>query len=667
MPGNNKKRGRYYARFHDLSDALMIVLDIEGTLISLNRKACEILGFEEDEIIGKSAIDTIIAEDQRPRAQRYFTAVGIKADGRHDGTEVSSSAFELAMRTRTGGRRAVAWKTSCEKNKRGNITEILCWGADLTEHDQDGAWIQTYSNVLDTLHTITADTERSSENRIQNILELGRKTFSMRLAIVSRIEGQRYTVEHISAPEGAPEPGAVFDLGETYCVHTLRADGPRYFDHAGRSEIRDHPCYRTFGLESYIGIPLVVAGKRYGTLNFSDNLPRSRPFNAYDIALIRLLGDWVQNQISQEITQSTLRTMNQNLTHFKNVLDCTLDCVFMFDPESLRFTYVNNGAVKQVGYSQEEMMSMTAYDIKPDFSENTFRQMLAFIMAKENRKKTFETVHLTRDGSRIPVEIFLQYVEPENGSARWVAIVRDITERKKIDRMKTEFVSTVSHELRTPMTSINGAIGLLSNAFDYTLSEEALTLFQLTQRNSARLVRLLDDVLDIEKIEAGKMEFHLGGTDLYALAMRAMEEACVLANSYGVSLIFNTRIDNAPVHADPDRIHQVLANLLSNAFKFSPKGGNITVELNRSPAGYRLSISDHGPGIPDTFHDKIFGKFAQADPSDARNHGGSGLGLSICKAIMENHDGEIGYTSPPGCGATFFITLPHADMAQAPC
>ncbi|MBT3360405.1 MAG: PAS domain S-box protein [Rhodospirillales bacterium] len=231
-------------------------------------------------------------------------------------------------------------------------------------------------------------------------------------------------------------------------------------------------------------------------------------------------------------------------------------------------------------------------------------------------------------------------------------------ERQQITKIKNEFVSIVSHELRTPLTSIKGSLGLVRGGATGALPEKLGLMLDIAYNNADRLVRLINDILDIEKIEAGKMDFRMAPLDLGTLLEQAVEANRGFAEECEVTLVLAKPLPEAEVDGDEDRLLQVLANLLSNAAKFSARGSDVTISLSATEDSFRVTIADKGPGIPNEFRDKIFGKFSQADSSDTRQKGGSGLGLNISKAIIEQHGGMIGFETEAGKGATFFFELP---------
>ncbi len=349
----------------------------------------------------------------------------------------------------------------------------------------------------------------------------------------------------------------------------------------------------------------------------------------------------------------------RDMVRFKTTLDETLDGVFMFDPDSFKFFYVNRGAIEHIGYSYDELLTMAPYDIAPDYDEESFRQFVSPLIEGESKSTSFETANQHKDGHIISVEIFLQYVDPPNELPRFVAIVRDITERKRVDKLKNEFISTVSHELRTPLTSIRGSLGLIVGGAVGELPAQAHEMLKIASNNTERLLILINDILDIQKIESGMMAFRFEDIDLVELLQDALRDYAGYAEQYGVRFVIANDPGDARVFADRPRLMQVLANLLSNAAKFAPENSEIEISVTRQEGALRVSVSDSGSGIPDDFLPKLFDKFTQLDSSDTRQKGGTGLGLPISKAIIEKHGGKIDVVSKLGSGSTFYFELPE--------
>ncbi|MFY2560478.1 response regulator [Corallococcus terminator] len=270
-----------------------------------------------------------------------------------------------------------------------------------------------------------------------------------------------------------------------------------------------------------------------------------------------------------------------------------------------------------------------------------------------------ESPCLRADGSMFPAELTLARV-PGEGPARFTAFVRDITERKEVERMKNEFVSTVSHELRTPLTSIRGSLGLLEGGIVGEMPEQALDMVRIARSNTERLIRLINDILDLEKMEAGMLELKLASVEGLELVEATFSGLRGVADAAGVSL--RAVVENAPrVKGDRDRLIQVLTNLVSNAVKFSPSGAEVAVHVRMESQGrVRFSVVDKGPGIPEEQRGRLFARFQQLDGSDTRSKGGTGLGLAISQAIVNQHGGGIEVESELEKGSTFTFTLDAA-------
>ncbi len=276
--------------------------------------------------------------------------------------------------------------------------------------------------------------------------------------------------------------------------------------------------------------------------------------------------------------------------------------------------------------------------------------------AEETGTAFFEDQWVRSDGRRVDVEV-ASIPFAHQGAEGSQVMIRDITRRKELDRMKDEFVSTVSHELRTPLTSIRGSLGLIAGGAAGEIPPLARSLVDVAHGNCKRLVRLINDILDIEKIAAGKMKYDFRPADLSRLVGQSLEANREYAEARRVRFVLDLRAPGARVLADADRLMQVLANLLSNAAKYSPEGGEVRVSVEPRGTGFRVGVSDRGPGIPPEFRGRIFQRFAQADSSDRREKGGSGLGLAITRAIVEKHGGRIDFETGPA-GTTFRFDLP---------
>jgi PAS domain S-box-containing protein len=265
------------------------------------------------------------------------------------------------------------------------------------------------------------------------------------------------------------------------------------------------------------------------------------------------------------------------------------------------------------------------------------------------------------NGGGFPAEYFLNPILDMGRYSGSVLSFRDISQRYALDRLKDEFVSTVSHELRTPLTSIRGALGLLSSGILGDISDKATNLLRIALSNSDRLVRLINDILDLERAQSGREPLVFRPVQMADLVRQSMDGMQLMAESAGVLLIHDkTQVE---ITADADRLVQVLTNLLSNAIKFSPPNSAVSIMLRPGSSGMTLSVIDQGRGIPADKLEAIFGRFQQVDASDSRQKGGSGLGLAICRAIVSQHNGRIWAERNPIRGSTFRVFLPYHPAA----
>ncbi len=327
---------------------------------------------------------------------------------------------------------------------------------------------------------------------------------------------------------------------------------------------------------------------------------------------------------------------------------------------------VNTETERLFGYQRNELIGQKMEMLVPERIRSGYVQRRAALARNPQPVRFGEGWNLfgrRRDGSEFPAEIGLNPIRAREGLFV-LAVVVDITERRRMDRLKDEFVSTVSHELRTPLTSIAGSLGLLVGGAAGELPEAALRLIRIAQSNSQRLVRLINDILDIEKIESGQTVFKFRRMDARALVEQAIDANRGFADGFHVRV----RLDAEPageIYVDADRMAQVLTNLLSNAVKFSPPDNEVVVGIEDRDGTIRITFRDHGPGIPDEFRPRIFEKFAQADATSGRKKGGTGLGLSIARQIVLRLGGTIGFEDAPGGGTIFFVELPNwAQIAE---
>ncbi|MBC3765068.1 GAF domain-containing hybrid sensor histidine kinase/response regulator [Neptunicella marina] len=539
------------------------------------------------------------------------------------------------------------------------------------------------SRIIDTLrslHHITADSGLSVAEKIKRILVLGTNTFSLPLALISHVVEQRYIVSFVHCANNEISPGDEFELGITYCIHTLNAEGPLAFSHVAESEISSHPCYHTFGLESYIGIPLEVDGQRYGTLNFSGSEPRPQDFTEHDLELIRLFAQWIGNELTRKVKDERFarqQTMLESMSQQARIGAWELDLVekkLLWSSMTKTIHEVSDDYEPQLdtavefyeeGYSRDRIrflveQAMTCGD---DWNEE-----LKIVTAKGNElwvaargSAVFENGHCIRlEGS---------FQDVDERVKNRMALINAKEAAEAAAKTKSEFLANMSHEIRTPM---NGIIGMLQWLKRTPLDQNQQKNLSVAYDSAESLLSLLNDILDFSKVESGKLElesvnFNLGSLfeQFIAIMQPAFEDK-------GIVLFANySQLNDVRVKGDPVRVRQILHNLVGNALKFTHEG-SVTVDASIKPKNDGLvlycSVSDTGIGINADTMSQLFNPFTQADSSTTRNFGGTGLGLSIVKQLCLLMQGDAEVCSEPqlrGSCFSFHVCLQQGDVLSS--
>lgn len=323
--------------------------------------------------------------------------------------------------------------------------------------------------------------------------------------------------------------------------------------------------------------------------------------------------------------------------------------------------WINEGFTRISGYTLDELRGRKPGAVLqgPETDAATVKEMSRALAS--GRGFSREILNYHKDGTAYWVAIDAQPILDADGRVtKFVALETDVTERRHMDQLKSEFVSVVSHELRTPLTAIRGSLGLLAGGVLGDLPESSREMVALALDNSKRLTHLIDDLLDIQKLEAGKMHFEFSVIPLADLVATAVAAIAPYATRHEVGIAVHGEMPPVPLRVDVGRFQQVMSNLLSNAIKYSPPGSEVGLSARLESGWARLNVADSGPGIPEEFRSRIFQKFSQADSSTTRAKQGTGLGLSIAKAMVEHMDGRIGFDSVPGQGCTFYVEFPAA-------
>ncbi len=598
----------------------MVVLGIDSRRLRVNRALCEMLGYSQAELLAPNAPEVThpdeVAEDM---LQRNRALAG----------EIDTYQREKRFLHKSGKLVWVALTSSLVRDKQGQPLHFVSQLQDITE--------RKHAEQL----------SRASDERFRALVELSTDWFWEQdenfrfVRVTGELNEKNPTADRSSIGKLRSELPYVNMDESVWAAHEAQLER--------REPFRDFEVTRLDGKGrvrhlSISGVPIFDASGRFTGYRGTGR----------DNTEIRSASDRVR------ASEQQLREITDTVPALIAYVDADQRCRF------------NNRAYQEAfGLSSEQILGKSMRELmEPAFYEKLrpkVEEVLSGYPVEYERKQR----SITGEVRDYVVKYFPRYGEGENEGKviGFYSLATDITELKRIDRLKSEFVSTVSHELRTPLTSIRGSLGLVSGGIAGKLPDAAVKLVDIAKNNCERLIRLINDILDIEKIESGKMQLELQPMALLPLLTQAIaaNEGFGLANH--VSLALHCDDPGLRVKVEADRLTQVVTNLLSNALKFSPSGSTVEVHVARAGIGVRVEVRDHGPGIPEEFRKRIFQKFSQADSSDTRQKGGTGLGLNISRAIVERMGGNIGFESRLGEGTTFFFELPlcsgPADVAPA--
>jgi PAS domain S-box-containing protein len=439
------------------------------------------------------------------------------------------------------------------------------------------------------------------------------------------------------------------------------------------------------GIISGATVPIFGIDCSYGVLGVYTSAKRT--FNQDDIYFLQAITNVIFGAIEKHHTENSLRKKSQELENrvaertaelvkmneslqlelgerqraqaqFAGIVEIASDAIICIDTNQC-ITLFNQGAEKIFGYSVAEAVGKPLNLLLPELAIETNRyhvENFGKSSAKSRRMGERSEVYGRRkDGSEFSAEASISKLNLGNKTV-YTVYLQDVSHRKQIERMKNDFVSVVSHELRTPLTSIHGSLGMLSTDLIPICSEDGKRLVKIATDSTERLVRLINDILDIERIESGKITMSKQSCDLTELITQALNLVQPLADKAQVKLL----VENCSLQVlvDADRFIQILTNLLSNAIRFSQPGGTVRLTAIEQNSEILITVQDSGSGIPEDKLEIIFERFQQVDSSDSRNHEGTGLGLAICRSIVEMHGGKIWTESTVGVGSTFYFTLP---------
>lgn len=415
-------------------------------------------------------------------------------------------------------------------------------------------------------------------------------------------------------------------------------------------------------LDAFMGVPFFQGKVMLGMIGVANRE------GGYDKKLLAYLEPFLStcaNIVSANRThiqkdQAAL-ALRESEARLQQLVNNAIEAIVTVDTQG-NIVAANPASEKIFGITNAELLGREFYSLIVASDQVRIRRSIHALQAQvpDDSAGQVQAVNFMRaDHMEFTADVSLASIETER-STLFTVIMHDVTEREKLDKLKSEFISTVSHELRTPLTSINGTLSLLNAGLGGVLPEKASAFVEMALRNVNRLTLLINDILDLEKFQSNEIELELEQAVLQSIVSATIESNSGFAEKYQCELRFVDKCaGQVYVNVSPERLVQVLTNLISNAVKFSPPEGVVTITLQQLGAAVRVGVKDQGPGIPVEFQDKIFQRFTQLDNSDTRQHQqGTGLGLNIAKLLVERMDGAIGFDTMRNKGTTFYFDLP---------
>ena len=521
----------------------------------------------------------------------------------------------------------------------------------------------THTNLVDfddplrQLYLLAVEPDLSLDDKVTKLLALGAETLDLDLGIVSRVERPVYECLYVHGPDGAPAPGTTFDVSNTYCLHTLTNDGVTAFYHAGQESISTHPCYQNFGLESYIGAPLLRGDAPFGTLSFSSTQPRPAPFTKAQTEFVEFLARWLSNEMKLEAERRELRERRGLLSA---MIASVPEAMIMTDTNR-QLQMINPAAERLFGYKQEQLLGRQTAVLYE--SLDRYEQAGKESYNAEQAQKADVTNSCRRhDGTTFEGLVSSAPIKTDQGEhIGFLGIVRDVTEQRAFERAKDQLIATVSHEMKTPLTSLQGALKLLEAGQD-DLPAPKLKLLRVALRNAGAIEQMVADILDVEQLRT-QDQSGFAEQPLAPLLTQAAETLASYAKERDVRLSVEVPQTPGPsLYLHDGRVMRLVSNLLSNAIKASTEGA--TVRLGMAQSGMGFWIKDEGAGLPLDLQPILFERFSRGASYQVEE--GHGLGMSIVKAIVDQHLGHITFETVEGKGTTFFVEFPLPEVSEVP-
>lgn len=488
-----------------------------------------------------------------------------------------------------------------------------------------------------------------AEGRFDRIARIAQRVFKVPTVLVSLVEAKRQWFKSCQGLDASETP-----RDHSFCAHAILGEDVMVVPDA-KLDPRFHDNPLVAGppfIRFYAGSPLKMAGGlKAGTLCLIDRKPRSlRPA---DLALLSNLASLVEDELNADQLNLALAQVRDREAELKDFLENAADLI-QLSSTSGKIQFANRAWRQWLNYDDRDLKTLGVLDVVAPGQRAKVKKHFAKARLGET-VHALRTVLIAKNGAEVPVEATVNCRFKNRVPQGMRAVFRDISQRLKAEEMKNEVVALASHELRGPLQSILSSLELLKEG-GAGAPAEARALVGGALGSTNFMLAILNDYLDLHKIEAGHPGGRPAAVDLVAAAQKILDAARAQGARGKLRFRLVASLKRAPVRADPQRLAQVLVNLISNAVKYSPAGGLIQVMIGSSARAVRVTVADEGPGIPPAFRDKVFTKFAASGAPGQKK--GTGLGLCLCKALVENMGGTIGLDARAERGGAFFFELP---------
>jgi two-component system, OmpR family, sensor histidine kinase VicK len=614
----------------DTIGALVLVVDTAGRVVRFNRACERVSGYSFNELVGRPLPGELFLDQERDQIAAFFDQArhGYSLGESDSYAEPQTRGeFEAHWISPNGQPRRIRWTATTLADQNGEVTFIITTGVDVTEQREAEIAL------------------RSNEARYRQLVE-----GSLGMVCTHDLRGRLLSINAHAAQT----------LG--YSVEELL--GAQIVDYIPDEHKHGYYEYVQALSESGEDQGLIYIRCKDGTVrviayrNKILAIPGEDPF---------VLGHGIDITEKTDAEEKLHVLMRQR----ESILDSVGDGIYGMDMQG-HILFVNQVGASMLGYTREEVQGQDMHSLmhhsRADGTPYPVSECPVFAALERSTPiRVLDEVFWRKDGRSVPVEYIACPLVNEGRVTGIVVAFQDVTERRRLDRMKDEFISTVSHELRTPLTSLRAALGLVAGGQLEKRPDKLAQMLDVAIGNTDRLVRLVNDILDFEHIGSGKILLNRADCSAIDLLHRATGLQQASAAKSGIHF----RIDAEPVNlfVDGDRVLQTLTNLVGNAVKFSPPGSEVCLRAQSlGPTEALIEVEDHGSGIPSGKLEMIFERFQQGDASDSRAMGGTGLGLAICRGIVRQHGGRIWAESTPGMGSKFSFTLPRRapDVKPAP-